>query len=89
MLVWRQQGAAVVGALSLLDGRPARIVLVGPRSNPKGAVVALPQANDTGAEVVPLHAAVDVLTPQAIIDTLCTQERVFGTSRLEPPEIAR
>jgi hypothetical protein len=83
VVVWKQQGAALVGALSLLDGRAARVVLMGPRTNPRGAMVAIPAPGGEGApEVVSLAEAVELLHPQQIIESLCAQERCFGNGPL-------
>jgi hypothetical protein len=87
VIAWKQQGEAVVGALRFPDGRSARMVLVGPRDHPKGAMVVVATASEA-ADVMPLSQAVPLLAAQQIIEALCMQERVFGDSALDPPEFA-
>ena len=70
--------------MSLLDGRVGNVVLVGPRSNPKGAVVVLPGGNSGSMETLPFADVTDGLHPATIVEVLAAQERAFGTSRLQP-----
>ena len=87
MITWRRQGAAAVGTLQLIDGRPANVVLVGARDNPRGAAVAVRRADTGAVETVPLAALYDALHPMDLTAVLCMQERVFGASPLPPPEL--
>jgi hypothetical protein len=85
---WKKQGDALVGVLTLPSGRPARIVLMGPRSNPKGAMVVIPSVTDAKPEVLPLADAAELLSAQQIIDVACVQERIYGDTGLTPPDLA-
>lgn len=76
-----------MAALNLEDGRAVKVILVGPRDHPKGAMVAFASHEGASAEIVPLNEVLDDLSPPAIIEILCSQERAFGRSGLEPPEI--
>ena len=82
---WKQQGKAVVGALSLPDGRTGRIVLMAPRSNPKGAVVVLPIEGSNEVESLPMSDHIDSLEPKVVMEILCMQERIFGPTPLPKP----
>ena len=84
---WTRQGDAVVGVARLTDGAPARVVLVGPRSNAKGAVVVIPAESPNKVKTVSMNEALDRLSPQDIVETLCMQERLFGTSGLALPKL--
>ncbi len=75
----------MVGAVSLTDGRPARVALVGPRNVPKGAVIIVADG-ETEVATQPLSECLHLLSPEHIIDTICMQERVFGGSGLKPPD---
>lgn len=87
MITWKQQGAAIVGVLSLLDGQAANIVLVGTRDNPKGAMLVLAAAAGGKMQAMPLAQGLARLHPEAVIDALCMQERAYGSSEfLSPPE---
>lgn len=87
MILFKQQGEAVVGVLTLPDGRAGRVVLVGPRELPKGAMVVV-ATGATSSEVIPLSNALPLLSAQQIIEIVCMQERVFGTAGLPEPELA-
>ena len=87
MIRWQNQGEAIVGALSLVDGRKGKAVVVGARENPKGASLVIAAAGGGEPERVPLADATDLISPEALIDILCTQERAFGSAGLEPPKI--
>lgn len=41
-MAWKKQGSAFTHPIRFSDGRVARVVMVGPRSNPRGAMVAVP-----------------------------------------------
>jgi len=85
---WTRQGDAVVGAVRLTDGVSARVVLVGPRTNPKGAVVVIPVEGPEKVKTLNLHEALERLNPQDVVETLCLQERLFGASGLAIPKIS-
>jgi hypothetical protein len=73
-----------VGRIAFLDGRVGSVVLVGPRTNPKGAIVVLSTDNSGSVETLPLADAMDGLHPAMIVEVLAAQERAFGNSGLEP-----
>jgi hypothetical protein len=85
-----KQGDGWVGAVLLTDGREGNFVLVGPRQNPKGAVVVLPGNASGEVQTIPLGAALPLLHPGNVFEILCVQERAFGKSGLaafpEPTE---
>lgn len=84
---WSRQGGAVVSPARLSDGRAARIVLVSDRSNPKGAMVVLPDApNDQNA--FPLGKFLVAIAPYELTEILCMQERAFGQSALKAPDLS-
>lgn len=76
-----------MAGLSLEDGRAVKVILVGPRDHPKGAMIAFSSREGASAEILPLSDVMDGLSPSAIIEILCSQERAFGQSGLKPPEI--
>ena len=78
---WTRQGAAVVSSVELSGGQRGKVVLVGPRENPKGAVVVLAGAGGT-VETRPVEAHFDRLSPAVVAEVLCMQERAFGASGL-------
>ena len=82
---WSSQGNAVVGAVTLTDGRNGSAVIVGARSNPKGAVIVAKAAESGDPETVPLSQCLEALKPTDAIDILCMQERLHGDSGLAPP----
>jgi hypothetical protein len=61
---------------------------MGPRNHPKSAAVVLPSESETAAQILSFSDALELLTAQQIIESLCMQERAYGTSGLQPPEIA-
>ncbi len=69
-----------------MDGRIGKVVLVGPRAAPKGAVLVLTSADGSSVETRPLAGQWTLLAPDQVIDVLCMQERVFGGGRLAPPD---
>ena len=83
MISWKKQGAAIVGGLSLQDGRAANVVLVGSRQNPKGAVVVAPAADGGQLQTLMLNDALDWLAPSSVIEIMCMQELVFGDGQLK------
>ena len=85
-IVWRKQAAAWVGDLSLSDGRRGNIVLVGPRANPRGAVLVLPEDKEGKVTTTPISAGYEMLDPQQLIEIQCMQERAFGKTGLTPPQ---
>ncbi|MFP4500968.1 MAG: hypothetical protein ACLFTT_08210 [Candidatus Hydrogenedentota bacterium] len=84
-IAWRKQGAAVVGTLTLTDGRKGNVVLVGARTNPKGAALVLPGESGEAPMTVMLKDGLDRMYPQQMLELLCMQERSFGTAGLPAP----
>lgn len=84
---WTRQGEAVVSSSRLVDGVPARVVLIGPRNNPKGAAVVVPVQGPEKVKTFRLDEVVDRLTPQDVVEILCMQERFFGASGLSAPTL--
>lgn len=83
---WKQQGSAVVGALDLADGRQATVVLVGARSNPKGAALVTTSGGDAACvSTTPVGECLHLLSAKQVIDVFAMQERVFGNSGLNSP----
>ncbi len=74
----------MVGALSLTDGQAAKIVLVGPRSEPKGAMLVIPAPDGQSVATVSVGEAHERLSREQLIDVLCAQERSFGANALPP-----
>lgn len=73
-----------MGRVTFLDGRVGSVVLVGPRSNPKGAVAVLPGDNAGAVKTFPLPEVVDCLHPATLVEVLAVQERAFGNTSLPP-----
>jgi hypothetical protein len=86
LILWRKQGAAVVGDLSFLDGRKGNVVLVGGPQNPRGAALVLSAPEGEKPQMVMLSAGGALLHSRQIIDILCMQERCFGAHGLPLPE---
>ncbi|HPO86222.1 MAG TPA: hypothetical protein PLN86_10235 [Candidatus Hydrogenedentes bacterium] len=84
---WARQGEAVVSSARLVDGAPVRVVLIGPRNNPKGAAVVVPSQGPEKVKTLRLDEALDRFTPQDVVEILCMQERFFGASGLSVPTI--
>lgn len=84
---WKRQGAGLVGPISLRNGSEGKVVLVGPRDNPKGAMVVLAAGDAGGAQAIPLMDALKLMHPRQVVDILCAQERAFGESGLVPIEL--
>ena len=80
---WQQQGAAWVRTVALVNGSPAKVVVVAERMNPKGAQVVL-ASTDGQPAAVPISQALVQLDPTTVLDILCFQERAFGDGRLPP-----
>ncbi|MCP4645395.1 MAG: hypothetical protein GY851_33435 [bacterium] len=78
----------MVGPVVTRDGRPGKVVLVGPRGNPKGAMLVVSAQNGDAVQPVPLADHLSDLEPTALLEALCMQERAFGDSGLEPPELS-
>ncbi|HRK33876.1 MAG TPA: hypothetical protein PLJ47_04705 [Candidatus Hydrogenedentes bacterium] len=87
MLEWTKQGVAAVASVELTNGQRGRCVLLGPRENPKGAVIVL-AGTGSAAETKPVQSCVDDLGPALLVEILCMQERMFGASGLPAPEFA-
>ena len=73
---WARQGPAVVGAAPLTDGREARIVVLGYRANPRGAMVVITNELGGAADTRPLADMLDVIHPRVVAEALCMQERL-------------
>jgi hypothetical protein len=84
---WKQQGNGLVASLKLTDGMEGRVVLVGPRSDPEGAMVVLIGKEPGTVESLPLSAVVDRITPETTVSILCAQERHFGDSKLPAMDV--
>ena len=82
---WTKQGAAAVAPIQLLNGARGRIVLVGARENPKGAMVLVPGSVPASVDTRPLEQHLDHLAPMTIVEIICMQERLFGESGLPVP----
>ena len=85
---WKQQGTGLVGPIQLKDGARGRIVLVGPRSDPEGAMVVVLGKDGASVESVPFAKVLDKTPPAAVVKILCAQERQFGESRLPTLEVS-
>lgn len=79
---WTKQGAAVVSSVELTTGQHGKAVIVGPRENPKGAVIVLGGAGGGVMDAKPIDTVLDQLAPETIAEIICTQERVFGSAGL-------
>lgn len=79
---WTKQGAAVVSSVELTTGQHGKVVIVGPRENPKGAVIVLGGAGGGVMDAKPVDAHMDHLSPGVVAEIICTQERVFGSAGL-------
>ncbi|MCX5769250.1 MAG: hypothetical protein NTZ09_03090 [Candidatus Hydrogenedentes bacterium] len=73
-----------MGRVTFLDGRVGSVVLVGPRSNPKGAMAVLPGDSAGAVKTLPLPQVMDSLQPATLVEVLAVQERAFGNSGLQP-----
>jgi hypothetical protein len=81
---WHKQGAAFVGEI-IVDGKaPARVVLVGPRSTPKGAVLVTTASPGAQLATEPFFECVDRVAAGQLVEVICMQERLFGQSKLPP-----
>ena len=76
----------MVSVIALRDGRVGKVVLVGGRDNPRGAVMVMPGEGTAGAQAVPLNEHRGLLHPRQVVEVLCAQERAFGSSGLNPIE---
>lgn len=77
-----------MGALALDDGSWGKVVLVGGRDNPQGALLVLAPEGGGPAKPAALSDCLDRLHPQDVVEALCMQERVFGESGLQPPDLS-
>jgi hypothetical protein len=82
VITWQKQESAIVGTVPLSDGTEAKAVIVGPRDNPKGAVLVLPAGEDNQVSAAPLASCLDRIDPKTLVEILCAQERQFGSSDL-------
>lgn len=74
--------------VKLTDGRMGTIVIVGPRSNARGAVVVVPK-NDQEMDKMPFVDGVSLLQPKDVVTIMVMQERLHGDSGLPaPPQLA-
>lgn len=80
---WKRHGAGLVSTVDLVDGREGKVVIVGARDNPRGAMLVLPA---TDAQDVRVADSIDLLHPRQLVEVLCAQERMFGSSGLIPFE---
>ena len=87
MIAWQRQGGAVVGSVTLANGKGGRAVIVGGRDNPKGALLIAPGLVEVEMRPVPLREHLDALPAPQLIEVLCMQERVFGEAPLPPPDV--
>lgn len=85
MIKYRRQGTAIVGTLSLLDGRLGNVVLIGARDNPKGATLVLAGKEGGAVQAIALGQGLGLLHPATVVDILCMQERLFGGVGLPRP----
>ena len=72
-MTWTQQGNATIAPVTLVDGRTGNAVIVGPRENPKGAVLLVPSEATGEPESIPLQYGVELLRPENVIDILGIQ----------------
>lgn len=85
---WKQQGKAVTSGVKLKDGRAGTVVIVGPRSNAKGAVLIAPKEGGQVDKLAFTEGA-SLLNPRDVVTILVMQERLHGDSGLPaPPELA-
>ncbi|MFO7975568.1 MAG: hypothetical protein R6V12_13135 [Candidatus Hydrogenedentota bacterium] len=87
MSSWKQQGNGLVASLTLSDGTEGRVVLVGPRSDPEGAMVVLIGNEQGSVESLPLTEVLDRVPPDTAVSILCAQERHFGDSKLPAVDV--
>ncbi len=85
---WTKQGPAFVAPINLTTGQHGRVVIVGPRENPKGAVIVIAHASGGSVDTQPVDAHLDRLAPAAAAEIICMQERVFGASGLPRPQLS-
>lgn len=79
---WTKQGAAVVSTIELTTGQRGKVVLVGARENPKGAVVVIAAPGGNSVDTRPFQDHVNHLSPATVAEVLCMQERLFGAAGL-------
>lgn len=79
---WTKQGAAVVSSVELTTGQHGKVVIVGQRENPKGAVIVLGGSGGGVMDAKPVDAHLDHLSPAAVAEIIWMQERVFGSAGL-------
>lgn len=85
---WKNQGAALVSSIRLTTGQMGRVVIVGPRENPKGAVVVIAGGAGGTVDTQPVEAHMDRLPPAVVAEIVCMQERAFGASGLPKPQLS-
>ncbi|MCC6696452.1 MAG: hypothetical protein IT365_12545 [Candidatus Hydrogenedentes bacterium] len=83
---WKRHGAGLVSGIELSDGRTGKVVLIGGRDNPKGAMLVLPSEGEESAKAFPIAEVAGVFHPSQLVEVLCAQERAFGGSGLNPIE---
>lgn len=87
MVSWKKQGEALVGNLTLNNGNRGSVVLVGPASNAKGAMLVVPGDDPKKPRTALLPAGNDLLTPAQFLEILCVQERAYGNRGFPEPGI--
>ncbi|MBN2311300.1 MAG: hypothetical protein JXR94_20150 [Candidatus Hydrogenedentes bacterium] len=87
MIAWQKQETAYVGKVQLADGHWCKVVLVGARTNPQGAMVVVAGKGGEAVKPRPFADCVAAFTPDTVMEVYCTQERAFGDRGLEPPDL--
>jgi len=82
MIIWKKQGGAVYGEISLEDGSSGRLVIVDGAKNPKGAVLVTMSGTGSGPTTTPLHDVLDRIGSRQVAEALALQERLFGSGNL-------
>lgn len=72
-------------SLHLVNGQPAKAVVVAPRGNPKGIQIVVADA-DGQPKAIQFSQTLESIPPDVVINLLCFQERVFGDGRLPAVE---
>jgi hypothetical protein len=78
MLRWREKNGAYTAPVELGAGQREKVVLVGPRTHPMGAVIIVAPEDGGPVQKIPLDDALDDLTSAQLVEIMCMQERVFG-----------
>ena len=75
----------MVAEVAFNGGQRGNIVLVGPRSNPKGVALLIPGADPAKPATKLFPDGMDLLGPELTVELLCMQERAFGACGLPKP----